>query len=71
MLILEAGPAVPDSREQYMENFYLALAKTPESPYPALAGRTASVAPGSTDAGVGELPDPSKIVATAIGRFMG
>ena len=42
VLILEAGPPVPDSREEYMENFYLALAKTPESPYPSLAGRTGS-----------------------------
>jgi len=39
VLILEAGVAVPDSREDYMENFYLALAKTPEAPYPAIAGR--------------------------------
>jgi glucose dehydrogenase len=39
VLILEAGVAVPDSREQYMENFYLALAKTPESPYPATPSR--------------------------------
>jgi choline dehydrogenase-like flavoprotein len=31
VLILEAGVAVPDSREEYMENFYLALAKTPDS----------------------------------------
>lgn len=54
VLILEAGLAVPDSREQYMENFYLALAKTPESPYPALAGRT-----GSKENPVGVLPDPS------------
>ena len=53
VLILEAGPAVPDSREQYMENFYLALAKTPESPYPSLAGR---IGPG-----VGTLPNPSEI----------
>ena len=53
VLILEAGPAVPDSREQYMENFYLALAKTPESPYPSLAGR---IGPG-----VGTLPNPSVI----------
>jgi len=53
VLILEAGPAVPDSREQYMENFYLALAKTPESPYPNLAGRTGP--------GVGKLPDPAVI----------
>ena len=56
VLILEAGLAVPDSREEYMENFYLALAKTPESPYPALAGRT-----GSEKEPVGKLPDPSKL----------
>jgi choline dehydrogenase-like flavoprotein len=53
VLILEAGPAVPGSREQYMENFYLALAKTPESPYPSLAGRTGP--------GAGTLPDPGKL----------
>jgi len=53
VLILEAGPAVPDSREQYMENFYLALAKTPESPYPSLAGRKGP--------GVGKLPDPATL----------
>jgi len=56
VLILEAGLAVPDSREEYMENFYLALAKTPESPYPALAGRK-----GSEKEPVGKLPDPSKL----------
>ena len=53
VLILEAGPAVPDSREQYMENFYLALAKTPESPYPSLAGRTGP--------GIGTLQDPATL----------
>lgn len=42
VLILEAGPAVPDNRGQYMENFYLSLAKTPESPYPPLPGDGAS-----------------------------
>ncbi len=56
VLILEAGLPVPDSREDYMNNFYLALAKTPESPYPALAGRT-----GSQQNPVGVLPDPSKL----------
>ncbi|HEV8426566.1 MAG TPA: GMC family oxidoreductase [Pyrinomonadaceae bacterium] len=56
VLILEAGLPVPDSREEYMNNFYLALAKTPESPYPALAGRT-----GSKDNPVGELPDPATL----------
>jgi choline dehydrogenase-like flavoprotein len=59
VLILEAGPAVPDSREQYMENFYLALAKTPESPYPSLAGRTAAKSGPSQF--VGQLPDPAVI----------
>src|SRR4051812_37560222 len=55
VLILEAGPAVPDSREQYMENFYLALAKTPESPYPSLAGRTGP--------GIGSTPNPASLPA--------
>src|SRR3954462_13339951 len=56
VLILEAGLAVPDSREEYMENFYLALAKTPESPYPSLAGRI-----GSKENPVGKLPDPATL----------
>ncbi len=56
VLILEAGLEVPDSREQYMENFYLALAKTPESPYPALAGRK-----GSPKYPVGKLPNPTEL----------
>jgi choline dehydrogenase-like flavoprotein len=56
VLILEAGLPVPDSREEYVNNFYLALAKTPESPYPALAGRT-----GSKENPAGELPDPATL----------
>jgi glucose dehydrogenase len=52
VLILEAGPAVPDNRGQYMENFYLSLAKTPESPYPPLPGN------GSKH-GLFPLPDPA------------
>jgi glucose dehydrogenase len=56
VLILEAGLPVPDSREEYMDNFYLALAKTPESPYPALAGRK-----GSKENPVGVLPDPATL----------
>ena len=54
VLILEAGLAVPDNREEYMNNFYLALAKTPEAPYPALAGRK-----GDKDNPAGALPDPA------------
>lgn len=34
VLILEAGSGVPANRGDYMERFYLQLAKTPESPYP-------------------------------------
>lgn len=34
VLILEAGTEVPSNRGGYMERFYLASAKTPESPYP-------------------------------------
>ena len=56
VLILEAGLAVPDSREEYMNNFYLALAKTPEAPYPALAGRK-----GSKDHPAGKLLDPATL----------
>ena len=52
VLILEAGPPVPDNREEYMENFYLALAKTPESPYPKIAARVNSEAP---------LPNPDTL----------
>ena len=56
VLILEAGLPVPDSREEYVNNFYLALAKTPESPYPALAGRK-----GTKENPAGELPDPANL----------
>jgi choline dehydrogenase-like flavoprotein len=56
VLLLEAGLPVPDSREEYMENFYLALAKTPESPYPATAGRI-----GTQEHPVGVLPDPATL----------
>lgn len=39
VLILESGPAnPPTSRQPYLENFYKATAKTPESPYPPLEG---------------------------------
>ncbi|HYK06116.1 MAG TPA: GMC family oxidoreductase [Thermoanaerobaculia bacterium] len=56
VLILEAGPAVPDNRGQYMENFYTSLAKTPESPYPPLPGN------GSTRP-LFPLPDPGEEAA--------
>ena len=34
VLILEAGQAIPASRQDYMENFYTSPSKMPESPYP-------------------------------------
>ena len=36
VLIVEAGPAIPADRKQYLDNFYRAAAKTPEAPYPPL-----------------------------------
>ena len=74
VLILEAGVAVPDSREKYMENFYLALAKTPEAPYPTIAGRRSPdgqiaqanpaflPTPRATVLGLGGSPDTSYLV---------
>lgn len=39
VLILEGGTSnPPTSRQPYLENFYLATAKTPECPYPPLEG---------------------------------
>ena len=34
VLVLEAGPAIPPNRTQFMETFYTSTLKTPESPYP-------------------------------------
>jgi choline dehydrogenase-like flavoprotein len=74
VLILEAGVAVPDSREEYMENFYLALAKTPEAPYPAIAERKSVngkmilpnpanlPTPRATVLGIGGAPDTSYLI---------
>lgn len=36
VLILDAGPAVPPNRGGYMDRFYTAMDKTPESPYPTI-----------------------------------
>src|SRR5690242_4687401 len=54
--IREAGLAVPDSRQELMNSFYVALAKTPVSPYAALAGRK-----GSKANPAGELKDPATL----------
>ena len=56
VLILESGPAIPADRSGYMETFFKANAKSPESPYPpSTQGAVAS----SSDNPLG-LPDPSK-----------
>ncbi|SEC81769.1 GMC family oxidoreductase [Pseudomonas kilonensis] len=34
VLVLESGPEIPVNRAQYLERFYTATLKTPESPYP-------------------------------------
>ncbi|MEN2398015.1 GMC family oxidoreductase [Pseudomonas halotolerans] len=34
VLVLESGPEIPANRTQYLERFYTATLKTPESPYP-------------------------------------
>lgn len=57
VLVLEAGPETPPTnREAYLENFYLAAAKTPESPYPPLEGAKPA-----------EEPNPRATVADTFG----
>jgi choline dehydrogenase-like flavoprotein len=56
VLILEAGRAIPDDRSGYMNTFFKANAKTPESPYPpSTQGALASTANNPLG-----LPDPAK-----------
>ena len=61
VLLLDAGQEVPDNRSEYMDNFYLSSAKTPESPYPPLGlqpGREAT--PRATILGLNVWTDPDK-----------
>lgn len=37
VLVLESGPEIPANRSQYLERFYTATLKTPESPYPPVS----------------------------------
>ena len=55
VLILEAGQEVPVDRSGYMETFFKANAKTPESPYPPT---TQNATPSTPDNPLG-LPDPA------------
>lgn len=54
VLILEAGPAMPSSREDYMENFFLSTFKSPEAPYPP---NHLARDPGRTNAPRPSIPD--------------
>nr|WP_300311495.1 GMC family oxidoreductase [Halomonas sp.] len=56
VLILEAGPEVPADRSGYMETFFKANAKTPESPYPPT---TQDPSASTADNPLG-LPDPAQ-----------
>lgn len=56
VLILEAGPKIPADRSNYMETFFKANAKTPESPYPP---STQGAVPATDDNPLG-LPDPGE-----------
>jgi choline dehydrogenase-like flavoprotein len=56
VLILEAGPKIPADRSPYMETFFKANAKTPESPYPPM---TQGAVPSTSDNPLG-LPDPGE-----------
>ncbi len=55
VLILEAGPKIPADRSQYMETFFKANAKTPESPYPP---STQGAVPSTAENPLG-LPNPA------------
>ena len=52
VLVVEAGPPIPRSREDYIENFWLNTFKSPSSPYPPddNAGFEVEDAPGRTNA---------------------
>ena len=59
VLVIDAGPAVPDNRGEYMQNFYMADAKTPESPYPPLTLSPATEAtPRPTIMGLNQWTNP-------------
>ena len=52
VLVVEAGPPIPRSREDYIENFWLNTFKSPSAPYPPNdnAGLTVEEAPARTNA---------------------
>ncbi len=56
ILILESGPSIPADRSGYMDTFFNANAKTPESPYPPT---TQGAIPSTENNPLG-LPNPGK-----------
>lgn len=56
VLIIEAGPKIPADRSNYMNTFFKANAKTPESPYPPITQGSQK----STEGNPLGLPDPAK-----------
>lgn len=57
VLILEGGPPVPKSREEYLQTFFTSNAKTPESPYPPTIQ---GAVPATADNPLGQ-PNPSSL----------
>lgn len=61
VLLLDAGPGVPDNRAEYMDNFYMSSFKTPESPYPPLTLQPGiETAPRATIRGLINWTDPDQ-----------
>jgi choline dehydrogenase-like flavoprotein len=56
VLIIEAGPGLPDSRQDFMENFYLNTFKSPSSPYPPSDIYNLNDLPAQTNAPVPTIP---------------
>ncbi|SDA94069.1 Choline dehydrogenase [Pseudomonas sp. NFACC15-1] len=50
VLVLESGPEIPANRAQYLERFYTATLKTPESPYPPVSTLDSSRDPSKENA---------------------
>src|SRR5258708_3639424 len=59
VLVLEAGPPVPDNRGDYMRKFYLNVDKSPEAPYPPFTFQPAKEAvPRATIKGYRHYTEP-------------
>ena len=70
VLVVEAGPGLPGSREDYMENFWLNTFKSPSSPYPPDDNASLNVeeAAARTNAGRTTIQDVTVTTDPSIGR---